>query len=224
MTHARRVARWLTVAGILLTPIAVAAQHGSEPPAASKTKVEPAPKSEVKAHDAKPAEVRPPESKSAEPKPSEHKAAGQAASASPASEKSAPTHDAKTADVKAESPKAARAETTANREPVATKAKTAGPRVVVRKVDTQTGMAQGSGKAAENSKLEAALARISDRIEDVREEAPRKGARPATATTPRVRLTWRSTLDWPEELTGTAEEATAETAPAADGHVLLVWR
>ncbi|MGC4085116.1 MAG: hypothetical protein QM736_24115 [Vicinamibacterales bacterium] len=83
--------------------------------------------------------------------------------------------------------KPAKVEAVANKEPAATKETAAqkpraeGPRVVVKKVDTQTGMAQGTGKAPESSKLEAALARISDRIDEVRSEPrgePRVRERP----------------------------------------------
>lgn len=104
-------------------------------------------------------------------------------------------------------------------------AKADGPRVTVTRVDESTGAARGAGKPVANSKLEAALGRIGERLEDTRRDSVRTSSKAAS----RIRLTWRSTLDWPEELGLAAPEPqmpeppASHEAPRDKDHVALVW-
>ena len=97
--------------------------------------------------------------------------------------------------------------------------------MTVTRVDETTGAARGAAKPVANSKLEAALGRIGERLEDTRKESARTSAKAAN----RIRLTWRSTLDWPEELGAAAPEPqmpelpAAHEPPADKDHVALVW-
>ncbi|MFN7916149.1 MAG: hypothetical protein U0Q55_12490 [Vicinamibacterales bacterium] len=101
-----------------------------------------------------------------------------------------------------------------------------GPRVTVTRVDESTGSAHGSATPAAHSKLEAALDRISERLDDARKDAPRASNAKAAN---RIRLSWRTTLDWPEELGAAAPEPQMAAPPAAHDappdkdHVVLVW-
>lgn len=178
----------------------------------------------------KPASEHEPAAKAEAPAKHEAPAKADAAKHEPAgkAEKSAKPEAEKTASAghgtKAE-PKE-KAESKDKAEPKDAKsAKADGPRVTVTRVDETTGAARGTTKPVANSKLEAALGRIGERLEDGRRESVRTSARSAN----RVRLTWRSTLDWPEELGAAAPEpqmpeppAAHEAAPDKD-HVALVW-
>lgn len=232
-------------------PASVAAQHASEPKAtehaAPAAKHEPAAEP-AKAVEAKTKEAGKPVAKSEPAKKTtgEHEAPARAetavkpsakaeTAAKPEAASKAETAAASTHEKggKPEAEKTASAGHGAKAEPKdkaaepkeAKSAKADGPRVTVTRVDEATGTARGAARPAASSKLEAALGRISERIDDGRKESARAPAKSAN----RIQLTWRSTLDWPEELGAAAPEPQMPEPPAAHepppdkDHVALVW-
>lgn len=229
MSEFRRFFACALGACLCATPAIVVAQHGSE----AKASEHAAPAAKPEAAAAKDAghAVKAEPAKAAEAKPkAEHKAEPTSAKAEPAAhaDKGAKPEAGKTASAeKATKPEPKEKGAEPKVEPKdAKRAKADGPRVTVTRVDETTGAARGSGAPAAHSKLEDALERISERIVDGRKEGTRASA---TKSATRIRLSWRTTLDWPEELSASAPEpqmpeppAAPEAAPDKD-HVALVW-
>lgn len=210
------------IAAMTSVPIpARAGQHKEAAPAHEAAA--PATKAATSSHEAsKPAPAH------AEAKPAAEPAA--AAKAEKVAQATAGEKKAEPAPAKKEATAAAAKDAKAETKPPATEARTAStkraadaPRVSVTKVDAKTGMAEGPAKPAPASKLEEALTRINERIEDVRADTVRRQSRAAGATAPRIRLSWRTSLEWPEELVGAADAARPADA-ADDGRVSLVWK
>ncbi|MGE3959078.1 MAG: hypothetical protein AB7H96_20355 [Vicinamibacterales bacterium] len=205
---------------LALYPVAVHAQHAKEPAAHGEAARHAEPAKHESTPDAKTAPAR----ESTKPAPATHGDTAAHTAAAPAKAAATPApaaHGAKKGEHgPAPADKSAKAEPAAHGASTAQARKTPShaPQVVVKKVDTVTGQPAGSApKGGPDSSLHAAIERISERIDEVRASGDAGRAAPGRNSAPRIKLTWRTTLDWPMEIAESSDAQTEETS-AADEH------